>query len=131
MDHATGRAPAGGEAAGCRRRKYRRRDRKHGQRERAELVYRMAVLLAHLLKWHYQPVYRGNSWRLTIEERRRQTRRHLRDNPSLKSWLDRALDDSYGDAAIKARRETGLDVFPPACPFTFDQMMDDDFWPDD
>jgi hypothetical protein len=41
------------------------------ERERRELVNRLAVLLAHLLRWQFQPVRRCTSWRLTINERRR------------------------------------------------------------
>ena len=33
-----------------------------GRSERRELASRMAVLLAHLLKWAYQPERRGASW---------------------------------------------------------------------
>ncbi|MSP01766.1 MAG: DUF29 domain-containing protein [Acetobacteraceae bacterium] len=102
-----------------------------GRGERRELVNRLAALLTHLLKWRFQPALRGNSWRLTIKEQRRATFRHLRDNPSLQSWLDEAMADAYGDAAIRAARETGLEVFPEICPFTFDQAIGDDFWPDD
>ena len=45
-------------------------------RER-ELENRLAVLLAHLLKWIVQPERRGNSWRLTILEQRRRLARLL------------------------------------------------------
>jgi hypothetical protein len=46
--------------------------------------------------------------------------------------LAATLVDSYRLAIIGARRETGLGaaVLPAACPWSFDQMMDDDFWPD-
>ncbi len=76
---------------------------------------------------------RRNSWRLTIKAQRLSLRQHLRDNPSLKSHLDQAMSDAYGDATIEAERETGLaaDTFPATCPFNFDQTIDDDFWPDD
>ena len=100
-----------------------------GKGERRELMNRLTVLLLHLLKWRFQPSFRGNSWRLTIKEQRRATLRHLRDNPSLKSWLDQAMADAYGDAVLRAERETGLDAFPETCPFTFDQVIGDDFWP--
>ena len=33
-----------------------------GASERRELINRLAVLLAHLLKWNYQPSFRGRSW---------------------------------------------------------------------
>lgn len=37
-----------------------------GKSEKREIRNRMALLLAHLLKWQYQPIYRGNSWIRTI-----------------------------------------------------------------
>jgi len=103
-----------------------------GRSEKRELVNRLAVLLLHLLKWHYQPGFRSRSWTLTIKEQRRRLARHLRDNPSLRSMLDEAITDAYGDALIEAERETGRleETFPPDSPFTFDQIMDDTFWPD-
>src|SRR5580704_495573 len=58
-----------------------------GWSEKRELINRLAVLLLHLLKWRHQPVFRGNSWRLTIKVRRRAVTRYLLDNPSLKSQL--------------------------------------------
>ena len=102
-----------------------------GKTEKRELVSRLAVLLLHLLKWRFQPERRGNSWRLSISNQRRQLRRHLRDNPSLKSALPEALDDAYGDAVNDAAGETGLSVetFSPSCIWSFDQILDDGFWP--
>jgi hypothetical protein len=54
-----------------------------GASERRELINRLAVLMGHLLKWHYQPSFRGRNWQLTIKEQRRQLQRLLKDNPSL------------------------------------------------
>ena len=102
-----------------------------GRTEKREMVSRLAVLLLHLLKWAYQPERQGKSWRLTVEEQRRQLARHMRDNPSLRAWQDEAMADAYGDAVLRAERETDLprDVFPWSCPYSFDQVMDDGFWP--
>lgn len=102
-----------------------------GRSEMRELVSRLAVALMHLLKWRHQPGGRGNSWRLTIEEQRNQLARHLRYNPSLKSRLAEAIEDGYQDAILAAARETNLDrnIFPAVCPWTFDQIMNVDFWP--
>ena len=33
-----------------------------GKSEQRELASRMAVLIAHLIKWRYQPERRGGSW---------------------------------------------------------------------
>jgi hypothetical protein len=104
-----------------------------GRSERRELVNRLIVLLLHLLKWRYQPAFRGQSWRLSIKEQRIRLSTHLGDNPSLKARLDDAILEAYRLAAIEAERETGLSEshFPATCPFSFDQIMDDAFWPDD
>jgi hypothetical protein len=104
-----------------------------GRSLKRELTSRLTVLLMRLLKWQHQPGFRGRSWRLTIRGQRLSLRQHLRDNPSLKSHLDQAILDAYGRATIEAERETGLaaETFPGSCPFTFDQAMNDDFWPDD
>ena len=102
-----------------------------GRTEKREMVSRLAVLLLYLLKWAYQPERQGESWRLTVEEQRRQLTRHMRDNPSLRAWQDEAMADAYGDAVLRVERETDLprDLFPWACPYSFDQVMDDGFWP--
>ena len=103
-----------------------------GKTEKRELISRLAVLLTHLLKWKFQTERRTKSWRLTVEEQRRQVGRHIRDNPSLKSSLSEAIEEAYGDAIIAAERETDLDraAFPSACPWSFGEMMAHDFWPE-
>ena len=45
-------------------------------RER-ELESRLGVLLAHLLKWRYQPERRGASWEAAIKEQRQRILRLL------------------------------------------------------
>ena len=103
-----------------------------GRSEKRELISRLAVLLMHLLKWQFQPGMRSRSWRLTIRTQRRSLKRHLRDNPSLKSQLHEAMTDAFGDATIVAEQETGLepDIFPAECPWSYDEIIDDTFWPE-
>ncbi len=103
-----------------------------GRSERRELVTRLAVLLLHLLKWAFQPERRGKSWRLTIEEQRRQILRHLGENPSLRAGIEEAMADAYADAVLRAERETDLprDYFPWACPYSFTEATAEGFWPD-
>src|SRR3954447_21138782 len=52
-----------------------------GRDEQEQLISRLAILLAHLLKWRFQPDHRGNSWRLTILEQRRRSQRIVSRNP--------------------------------------------------
>jgi hypothetical protein len=46
--------------------------------------------------------------------------------------LDEILIDAYKIGLLKALRETGLDkkLFPEECPYTFNQIMNDEFYPE-
>ena len=101
-----------------------------GSKER-ELESRLGVLLAHLLKWEFQPARRGNSWRLTIKEQRRRIDRLLKKNPSLKPLFPGTVIDAYGDARLMAAREMDCDdsQFPLECEFTVEQITGD-YWPE-
>ena len=96
-----------------------------------QLINRFTLILSHLLKWQFQPNMRGHSWLYTIREQRKRSKIHLRKNPSLKSKLDEILVDAYDIAISEAAKETGLDenTFPAECPYKFEQIMDDEFYP--
>src|SRR5438874_1944892 len=47
------------------------------RRDRREVESRLAVLIAHLLKWEYQPPKRSRSWLVTIEQQRQELLRLL------------------------------------------------------
>jgi hypothetical protein len=102
-----------------------------GKSEKRELASRMAVLLTHMLKWQYQPGGRGNSWRRTIKEQRNRVGLCIDQTPSLKAELRDSFwwSDVWSDAVAKASEETGLGEFPECCPWTFDQIMNPEFWP--
>ncbi len=102
-----------------------------GKGEKRELVSRLNILLLHLLKWQYQPSHCGNSWRNTIRIQRREVAAHMKDNPSLKSLMPQAMEQAYGTAIIEAENETGLSeaTFPASCEWSFEQIMDPEFWP--
>ena len=104
-----------------------------GRNAENELLSRLEVLFIHLLKWRFQPARRGRSWRLSIAEQRRKIARRLERSPSLKHKLPGILVDAYGDAVLGAERETGLDasVFPAESPWTFEQIMDAAFLPEE
>lgn len=55
----------------------------------------------------------------------------MADNPSLVSTLPDGLNRAYGNAVLTAGAETDLpdSLFPPGCPWTFAQIMDQAFWP--
>jgi hypothetical protein len=79
-----------------------------GRSERWELMSRLAMLLAHLLKWVYQPYRRSRRWRATIKIQREDIRALLEESPSLKPELEQKLSDAYRRAKIEAERQTGI-----------------------
>ena len=104
-----------------------------GKSEQREFANRMAVLLAHLIKWQYQPSHRGKSWERTIKDQRTMLIRRLNKTPSLKPELENPefWAESWADATRMAENETGiLNVFPETCPWVGDQIMNADFWPE-
>lgn len=96
-----------------------------GKQERRELCNRLGILLGHLLKWHYQPEARSKSWFYTIKEQRIRIIRHLKDNPSLKPYLDEAIIIGYEDGLLLFGKETPLDPkqLPQSCPFSEAQIF--------
>ncbi len=103
-----------------------------GRRDLRELNSRTEVLLAHLLKWKFQPRRRSRSWRATILTQRHEIEAVLNDSPSLRRRLASARKANYGRALARAVAETGLEVnvFPPSCPFSNEEILDARFLPD-
>ena len=102
-----------------------------GARERRELGNRLAVLLAHLLKWQCQPERRGNSWKRTLKIQRIEINDLLADNPGLKSELNEIFAKAYQKARVLAADETSLDeaAFPGEAPFALQATLDLEFLP--
>jgi hypothetical protein len=104
-----------------------------GKSEKRELTSRLTVLLAHLLKWKFQPALRSRSWKNTILTQRIDILELLEDSPSLKYELEERTVIAYEKAKLSAEDETGIDKnnFPETCPFTFEELLKKDFLPED
>jgi len=102
-----------------------------GKSQKRDLVNHFAVLLAHLLKWQYQPDRRSNSWVSTIVTQRREILLLLDESPSLKHDKDSTVDRAYRFAVDQAAREMGVGkkTFLGSCPYSFDEAVNEDFWP--
>ncbi|EGV16732.1 DUF29 domain-containing protein [Thiocapsa marina] len=102
-----------------------------GKSEQRELASRLSLLLAHLLKWQFQPERRGSSWQRTIREQRRAIKARLDRTPSLKAMLRDAtwLDEIWADAVADAVGETGLSAFPENCPWRLTDVLEVDWLP--
>ncbi|MEN9270095.1 MAG: DUF29 domain-containing protein [Thermostichales cyanobacterium HHBFW_bins_127] len=103
-----------------------------GRQERRQLMNHFGILLGHLLKWQYQPQFRGKSWQATIIEQRREVQELIEDSPSLKPYLLEVMDNAYQKGVLLVLKETPLSQqdLPTRCPYTFEQVMDTDFYPE-
>jgi hypothetical protein len=92
----------------------------------------LVIVLTHLLKWRYQSPRRSRGWRTSMRVGRQQIARRLRRNPGLRPDLLMMLTAAYADARTRAMDDTGLPLatFPEACPWTVEQVLDEDFLPE-
>jgi hypothetical protein len=77
------------------------------------------ILIAHLLKWEYQPEERSGSWDSSITNSRNEINWLLKDSPSLKNKLKNLFEMAW-EAGLKiAIKDTGLapKYFPRCCPW--------------
>ena len=106
-----------------------------GASEKRALISRLAQLIFHLLKWQHQPDFREfskRSWQGSIEEQREQTKIIIEQNPGLKSKVAESITNAYRLSLPMVKKETPLDLkkLPSECPYTFEQLMDDGFFPE-
>ncbi len=122
-----------------------------GESQYNSLTSHLEILLAHLLKYNYQKTVLKDDW---VEDRviytwlpsivrsRSKIERILKKKPSLKSRLDEAFNEAYIDAKELAIKEMNsysrADIqklndksFPDINPWSFDQIMDEDWLPED
>src|SRR5438093_41723 len=81
-----------------------------GRSEAAKLEHQLTRLIAHLLKWKFQPQKRSHSWEASILDSVHRARRHLSKNPGLKSELDELLQAAHESASYRASTEADLPV---------------------
>jgi hypothetical protein len=103
-----------------------------GRRDQREVRNFLTRLIMHLLKWQFQPSHRGESWLKNIIDSRENLDSIFEQSPSLRRHAKGSLARAYGRACKYASVETGLEksTFPPDCPYSFDQMLNDDFLPE-
>ncbi len=94
------------------------------RRDRREVESRLAVLLAHILKWTYQPDRRRRSWRATVEVQRHELSLLLQSG-TLRKHAEAELASAYRAAVRQAAADTGIDpsAFPPQCPYNVQQLL--------
>jgi hypothetical protein len=103
-----------------------------GASDRRALRSHLLRLTQHLLKWHYQPQRRGESWRQSIDNARLEIELIVADSRTLRDFLPEALTWAYPRSRKEATKDTGLPpaTFPETCPWALAQVLDEDFWPE-
>jgi len=66
----------------------------------------------------------------SIAEARDQIARVTRDSPSLKNYPAKVLVGAYAAGRRIAELEPGLNRLPPECPWSVDELLRHDFWPE-
>jgi len=104
-----------------------------GKSERRAIASQLTRLLLHLLKWHYQPQRRSDSWLDSITDARTQIDLAIQDSPSLKGYPVEQLEDSYRRARRQATTQTKLEisVFPETCQYPLDLVLSEDWLPEE
>lgn len=102
-----------------------------GASEKREIYSRLRIILAHLLKWKYQPGARSNAWRGTLDEQRRRLRQVVDASPSLRGYPGEVFLDCYLSGRLLAAKDTGMDLtlFPDHPPFSIEQALAEEFLP--
>jgi hypothetical protein len=104
-----------------------------GRSDKRQIENRLEILIAHLLKWKYQPGRRSASWTSTITQQRLRIKGLLKESPSLKRYPGKVFLDQYLGARLAASKDTGIafDLFPEECPFTIEEVLNVDFFPEE
>lgn len=108
-----------------------------GRANKRELRGRVAVILSDLLKWKLEPNDRCNRWKFKIRDDRFEVEMILKDSPSLRSELDKRLDDCYQLASLDFLNNDDytyegvlIEAFPKVCPFSVEEVLDESFFPE-
>lgn len=112
-----------------------------GKSEKNVLESNVMILLAHLLKLFVQPdapEMMKNSWYRSIIEHRERIIKALDDTPSLLNYLPTIIEPAYRRGrkiAIKEGKIASFGVripkeieYPHSCPFSVEQILDEDFF---
>lgn len=112
-----------------------------GRAEKNALKSNLKILLAHLLKLKVQadvPNTMKGGWYDSVVEHRQRVLDNLADTPSLKSFLVEVIEKAYPDARKVAIKESKFAIFgiripeeseyPTTCPFSIEQILDEDYY---
>lgn len=94
------------------------------RRDKREVLSRLTVLLAHLLKWEHQSEQRSASWRATIDNQRDELS-DLLESGALRRHAEEVLPRAYERARKQAIAEANLNEadVPADCPLSIEAAL--------
>jgi hypothetical protein len=104
------------------------------RREREAIESFTETIIEHLLKLALSPASRPRrGWVITVAKQRAKLGRKL--TTTLRNHLKAELPSMYADMrrpfmAVLARNQVPAERVPPTCPFTLEQILDPDWYPD-
>jgi hypothetical protein len=106
-----------------------------GARDRREVASRIEQIVLHLMKLEHSPaVEPRRGWQETVGRERSELEELLTQSPSLRHEVMPALARRWPTARRHAVQSLAGEVAPVAlpttCPYTADQILDPDFWPE-
>lgn len=120
-----------------------------GKREPRSLESHLTTLLLHLLKYQYQTYVLEDKWIAemvvhtwypSMDNPRREIRKLFQDSPSLQPQTGELINSAYKEAKSSAIKQMNKYIkqeskklnassFENHCPWTFEQVMEDDWLP--
>lgn len=101
-----------------------------GRRDRLTVESFLEQIIRHLLLlqyWSAEYEYNANHWQAEIISFRTQLNEYLTQN--LRNHLEKNQSKVYQKALNYVRKKTGLVIFPEHCPYTLEQLIDQDWLP--
>ena len=105
-----------------------------GRSDARAVMSALARIIEHFLKLEYSPAKEPRAgWEDSVSVHRDHALADLMDSPSLYGKID--LNGAYRRALITGKRGLGRDnvsipALPAECPYTVDQLLDPDWWPE-
>jgi Domain of unknown function DUF29 len=102
-----------------------------GKRDKHAVQSLISTITGHLLKIGYASATAEaiRSWEDEVDEFRLQLDRKLEDSPSLRRIVAEEIPRSYRHARRRFLRHESSATIPEFCPYSAEQILDEDFFP--
>jgi Domain of unknown function DUF29 len=99
-------------------------EKKHQVTSLLEQIIRHLLLLEY---WDSESERNSNHWTAEIVGFR--TQLNYRMTTNFHNYLTEELDKIYHNAAKYVSKKSGLNIFPQQCPYTLEQLLNEDWFP--